>query len=121
MADWDLGGTRIFVQEHEESNSQILPRLQPLSGGTVIQIFGYESKVVKIGALIVGTTDRNDLRAMAKDGNTHTLTYWNGNTIDFYVKSVSFKQRPTVCQTIRPDLSETAPIFDVALELIVED
>lgn len=118
---WYLDSTRVFVQEHEESDSQIMPRLQPLAGGTVIQLFGYESKIVKVMAIIVGETDRNALRAMAKSGSTHTLTFPDTSTSDFYVKSVGFKQIYNICQTLRPDLAEDASVFNVSLELQQED
>lgn len=118
---WTLGGVRIFVQEHEESNSQILPRLQPLSGGTVIQIFGYESKIVKLNAIVVGDVDRNAIRAMPKTGSNYSLTFPGGGSMSMLVKSVVFKQRPNICQTLRPDLAEDANMYDAAIELYIED
>ena len=118
---WNLSGTRIFVQEHEETDGQIIPRIQPLSGGTTLQLFGYEFKIVKLSALIVGDTDRNALRAMAKSGSTHTLTFPDASTSDFYVKSASFKQLYNICQTLRTDLAEDANVYNVGIELMQED
>lgn len=116
-----MDSVRVFVQEHEETDGQIIPRIQPLSGGTTLQVFGYESKVVRIGAIIVGDTDRDALRAMPKSGSTHTLTFPDTSTSDFYVKSATFKQRYNICQTLRPDLAGDANVYDVVLELEQED
>lgn len=118
---WYLDSTRLFVQEHEETDSQIIPRLQPLSGGTVLQIFGYESKVVKLSAIIVGNTDRDALRGFAKDGGTHTLDFPDDTDDDFLIKSVVFRRVHCICQTLRPDLDEDAPVYEVSLELYQED
>ena len=54
---WTINGTRIFVNSLNGSGKNIFARLQPLSGGTVIQRFGYESPIRKIGGLIVGDDD----------------------------------------------------------------
>lgn len=118
---WYIDSTRIFVGDHEESNGQIIPRLQPLSGGTTLQIFGYESRITKLAALIVGETDRDAIRDMAKSGAQHTLTFPDTSTTDYYVKSVTFKQKYNICQTIRPDLAEDASVFDAIIELYIED
>lgn len=118
---WYIDSIRVFVQEHEESNGQIIPRIQPLSGGTVLQVFGYESRITKLSAIIVGDTDRDALRAMAKSGSNVTLTFPDSSTTDYIVKSVNFKQRHNLCQTLRTDLAEDAPIYDVGIEFFIED
>jgi len=117
---WELDGIRIFVQDYEGDNKQILPRLQPINGGTVIQIFGYESEVTKISSIVVGSGDLFALKAMAKDGIYHTLIT-PLLTDDFLVASVKHKWQRSICQTMRPDLPEDTPVFIVDIEFYIED
>ena len=63
---WTLGGNRIYAQKSNEDTGQILPRLQPLSGGTIIQSFGYDSLVRKITAIVVGDTIKDAIKATIK-------------------------------------------------------
>lgn len=117
---WTLNGIRIFVQENTADGSQIIPRLQPLSGGTVLQFFGYESYVRNINAYVVGDTDVAALLALRKTSTAYTLISPIGSLGDHYVKKVSFKQIPNICQTLRPDLAEDAPMYIVDMELYPE-
>ncbi|MGQ9642796.1 MAG: hypothetical protein ACUVT3_02940 [Ignavibacterium sp.] len=115
---WYLDTTRIFVQKYETTNNQIVARLQPLSGLSVHQIFGAESEVINIECLVVGNTDRNTLKAKVRDGATHTLTGAFGiNITGLIVKSMKDSLTNAICQTLRPDLPETAPVYSVSLEL----
>lgn len=114
---WTLNSIRIFVQESTAEGSQIIPRLQPLSGGTVLQIFGYEDRIHGINAIVVGDTDRDALLALRKTGNTYTLVSPEGSMGSYYVKKVAYKRIPNLCQTMRPDLAEDAPVYIFDLEL----
>ena len=58
---WTLGGTRIYPHTKKETASQIIPKLQPLNGGTVHQVFGYESPEITLTCLVVGSGDKNHL------------------------------------------------------------
>jgi hypothetical protein len=118
---WTLNGIRIFVQENTDEGSQIIPRLQPLDGGTVLQFFGYESIVKSINAYIVGDTDKNALEALYKTGNSYTLNSPMGNLGDYFVKKISPKQIPNTCQTLRPDLASDAPMYTVDIELYPDE
>jgi hypothetical protein len=40
-----------------------------------------------------------------------------GDLGDFYVKKVAFKQIANICQTLRPDLAEDAPMYIFDIEL----
>lgn len=115
--DWKLNNIRIFVQEHTGDGSQIIPRLQPLSGGTVLQFFGYESLVRSINAYVVGDTDRDALLALRKTGSSYDLTSPMGDLGNHYVKKAAFKQVRNICQTLRTDLASDAPMYLFDLEL----
>lgn len=114
---WLLGGTRIFVQEHSEVGSQIIPRLQPLTGDTIYQWFGYESPRVSLAGLVVGTIDKGTIGNMYTTGESVTLSGPYSIYKDYYVKDSTFTILPATCQTLRPDLSDDTPVFSVKLEL----
>lgn len=115
--NWSLAGIRIFVQEHVGDGSQIIPRLQPLSGSTVLQFFGYESLVRSINAYVVGDTDRDALLALRKTGSSYDLTSPMGDLGNHYVKKTNFKQVRNICQTLRSDLPTDSPMYLFDLEL----
>jgi hypothetical protein len=116
---WTLNSIRIIVQDNPENNKQIIARLQPVSGGTVLQVFGYEDNIVRINGIVVGTTDKDALLALSKTGNDYTLvTPYSSSS--FYVNSVSVKQRlGVISQTILIDATHDCddPIFDIDIEL----
>jgi hypothetical protein len=115
---WYLDSIRIFVQKFSRNNNQIVARLQPLNANTIHHIFGRESEIINVDGLVVGNNDYLTLKNMAMDGNLHTFTGNYGISFsDVIVKSVKGELQPIICQTIRPDLPETAPVYNVSLEL----
>lgn len=115
---WTLGGVRIYVQKAETGSSQILPRLQPVSGGTVVQSFGYEKDVRNVSAIIVGDTREAALKAFSKDGGAlHAYVSPEGSLGSFAVKSYSSNRTNSICQTIDITLPEDAPVYEVEMEL----
>ena len=117
---WTLGNTRIFVQQFRDDVGQIIPRLQPLNGGSVHQVFGYETSIVGVDALVVGQDDFNHLKTLTMSGVAFSLESYDGVIGNFLVKKVTGNRLPTVYQTIRQDLDCEAPLFDVSLELFLE-
>lgn len=120
--------TRIYTQELGSEVSQILPRLQPLAGGTVIQRFGHETDIYKLKCKVVGYTDLNILKSYVQDGLEHTISevasgvpsgymYFKN---DFYFKGVRENRNKSIQQTLRTDLDCYTPVFDVELELYKE-
>jgi len=115
---WTLNGIKMYIQDYTGTNPNTIARIQPLSGGTIIQHFGYESEVLKLSGIIVGTADRASLKGYAKTQSTYSLVHADGTTVGNYrVKSFSWKQISSVCQTMRPDLAKTAPVYQMELEL----
>lgn len=117
---WTINGIRIFVQESKEDAGQIVPRLQPLSGGTVLQVFGYESDIRTVGAVVVGDADKDAIKALRTTGSTYTLVSPEGSLGSFIVKNVSVNRVKCICQTLRPDLDAEAPVYDVEIQLYDE-
>lgn len=116
---WTLDSVRIFVQKLNDSDVQIIARLQPLGGGTTLHTFGYEDRVTKLSGYIVGLTDKNALEAMSKDDSWHTLSTPYGDWGDYKVKSCTFELTNIICQTLRPDLAENSPVFESEFELYI--
>ncbi len=113
---WTISGTRIFVEESKEEGGQIIPRLQPLGGATILQIFGYESIIRNISGVIVGDTDKNSLLSLRTDGVTHTLVGPEGTVGSFLVKNVSVNRVRSICQTLRTDLDADAPVYNFEIQ-----
>ena len=118
---WTLGGVRIYAQESAEETGQILPRLQPLAGNTVIQAFGYESTVRNVDAIVIGDARREALRAFAREATPVDFSGPEGSISDVIVRKLQAKRNKTVCQRIDLTLPETAPVYDISFELYVED
>jgi hypothetical protein len=118
---WTLNSIRIYTQEAKDDKNQIIPRLQPLDGGTILQFFGYEDLIKNLTAIVVGNTDRSALLALTTTGNSYTLITPEGNAGDFFVKKVSSNRIPNICQTLRPDLDEDAPMYTVNIELFQDN
>jgi hypothetical protein len=115
---WTLDGVRIFVQDLPHDTKQTIARLQPLSGGTVLQIFGYENPVYKLSGIIVGSGDLKSLEDMSIDGATHTLSGYFANE-DYYVASFSAKPKKPGYQSMRPDLDCEAQVYDIDMDLFL--
>jgi hypothetical protein len=114
---WTFAGVRIFVQSSKTEGEQIVPRLQPLAGNTVLQVFGYGGEIRSIAGLIVGNTDYDTLLNTRTTALNYDLTTPEGQTISYLVKSISLTREPKTCQTFRSDLAEDAPVYTVELQL----
>jgi len=113
---WMVDTTRIYVQEYQTDTKQIIARLNPLGGGTVHHLFGYEDPIAKLEGYVVGFDRVNLLRNMTNDGDLHFLTtpYASGY---FYINSMSEKPTPTLYQTLDITRDCEEPVFIVNLEL----
>ncbi len=114
---WSINGVRVFVQKNSATDKQIIARLQPLAGGTINQIYGYEGKVEKIGGIVVGDTDLAAIRALSRTGDSYTLVNYEGTIGDFFVSDVQYDRVQCICQTLREDLDSDAPVYTIELSL----
>jgi len=117
---WSYGGVRIYVQERTLDWDQLTARLNPLGGGTILHHFGYDERIDKVTAIVVGSTNLASLYAFTSDATDHELVTPYGNA-DFYLKHMTARQRRGTCQTIDPTQAEDVPVFDVDLELYYDD
>jgi hypothetical protein len=119
---WTLGGQRIYVQEADEAMAQIAPRLQPLSGGSIVQSFGYDSTIRTISAIVVGDTIKNALKNFSKDGMTaHAFVSPEGSLGNWMVKGFKANRTTSTCQSIDQTQPEDAPVYECQIELWIED
>lgn len=120
--DWTYDSNRIYVQKIGEGSSAIAPRLQPLSGGSIIQSFGYDSTILNITAIVVGDTIKDALKALSRDGmQLHELESPEGSLGNWMLKDFSSDRTDSTCQTIDITQPEEAPVYDVELTLWRED
>ena len=115
---WSYNEIRIFVQDRVIDADQIIARLNPLSGGTILHAFGSDERIDKLNAYIVGLDDWRDLYD-SRDGASHWLTSPGGSGL-FMLKHFTSKDVMTTCQTLRTDLPEDSPVFIVDLELYID-
>ena len=115
---WTYGGLRIYPDKSGENTSAILPMLQPLGGGTIVQAFGFQSTVRQLSGLIVGDTIKEALEAFAKDGGAaHALVSPEGSLGNFMMKSFNVDRTMSTCQTIDITQPEEAPVYNFQMEL----
>lgn len=118
---WSLNGIRLFVTEYGNDYKNIIARLQPLGGGTIYHVFGYEFTTSKLSAYIVGDADNASLKALTRTGNSYSLISDQGAYGNFLVNGVSLKRTNSICQTLRPDLATTAPVYIADIELFHDE
>jgi hypothetical protein len=116
---WYIDSTRIIMQKLSGDSEQIIPRLQPLTGGTELQFFGYENEVTKAIGKVVGESDLSTIKDMRKDAALHAITGPQSFNTSYYVKGVHWTRDKAQWQTIRPDLDCDTPVFTVEIELYV--
>src|SRR6185369_14038825 len=96
---WTIGGHRIYVQKITKGASQIMPRLQPVSGGSKLQSFGYDSTVRNVQAIVVGDTIEQIIEGYSKDGGTaHALVSPEGSLGNWIVKDYNSDRTSSTCQ-----------------------
>ena len=117
---WTYNSIRIYVQELNDIDVQEIAKLNPFGGGSIYHVFGYQDPITKITGIIVGTTDRSNLRNCKTTGSIYELNTPWGVWCTGYLKQMSTKLQDSICQTMRPDLDSDAPVFDVELEIYQE-
>ena len=120
MANWTLGGTRIFVTQLSDSAGQIVAKLQPLDGGTIYHTFGYENHTYKLDFLIAGTTDLETIKGYATSGISYSLISPWGTLGDFIVGNVTITPTHSIWQSFNSEELCTAMVFAVSMELLEE-
>jgi hypothetical protein len=117
---WKYGGTRVYVRAHDGKSSQIIARLQPLNAGTILHIFGYEDEVITVAGLVATSGDMETLKARRTTGTSYVFSGPEGIVGNYYLGGIQWKRLPTTCLILfdRPGLSETAPTYDVTMELL---
>ena len=118
---WYIESVRIFPQESVKNFEQIIAELNPLAGGSIYHNFGWSEEKRNVNVYIVGLVDDAAIAAMTTTGTPITLSGPYGAD-DYLLKSAASSQVPfVICQSIRPDLAEDAPVFIVDLELWLDE
>lgn len=120
MAHWTFGSppVTIFITKWQPTWKQTVARLHPLGGGTVYHTFGYENQIARAEGFLVGYSDLSSMEVFSQSEATIEVFHPQaGSYGDFYLAQMQADELSTVCQTLRPDLDEDAPVFKVSLEL----
>lgn len=115
---WRYAGLRIYVSDDAGNTNQIIPRLQPVEGATVLQLYGHESEIRQIKGLMVGYDKFTHIKTLVASGVSFLLEtpYESGW---YYPKKIAVSQIASICQTLEPELGDDAPLYNVELELFV--
>ena len=117
---WTLNGVRVYIYGAPESKQQIIARHNVLAGGTVHQAFGYEDETLKLKGVVVGTANAAALKTLTTSGTTLTLvTPWSSKSV--WVENVSVSPKITISQTIDTAQDCGAVVYDLDLDLLVEE
>lgn len=114
---WTINSTRIYVQDVNDENKQIIARLNPFGGGTIHHIFGYEDPILNLKAVVIGSGNMDLLEGYTKTGSSYSLVTPYGTWGNYLVNKTVKKILPGICQTIDRTLPDTAPVYSVDLEL----
>lgn len=115
---WTFDGNRIYVTDEEVSSNQIIARLQPLAGTTILHAFGYEAEIFKFTCKVVGTSVLDALKYMRSTGLAYTMQETNESfSKNFYLHNLSYKRDKTIWQSIDPAQDCATPVYTVTLEL----
>jgi hypothetical protein len=117
MAGWYYNGIRIYATDLDGEDVQIVSKHNPLGGGTVHHVFGYADPILTLNCVVVGNTDMLALQGLATTGLSYTLSAWEGYAGEYLLDAVKYTRRPVWKQTIRPDLGDSAPVYNVTLAL----
>ena len=116
---WFFDSTKIFPQTYNIDKKQIIARLNPLGGGTVLHFFGYENETIKMTVMLAGETNLGVLLAAAEDGAGHYIIE-SGTGVSItsvYVNNITANRLPVIYQTFDPSEDCDAVVYSVDMEL----
>ena len=113
---WTINGIRVYTQEYNESVRQQIARLQPLAGGTVLHIFGYEEPIIKIRGKVVGSGNFELLKATTTLGTTVSFVS-DLDTKNVTVLNVTGSRDRSISQTIDILQACDSPVYSVDVEV----
>lgn len=116
---WTFNNVRIYTNRDDDKVAQVIARLQPLTGSTILHIFGNEAEIKSIGGLIATSGDLITLKGLVSTGLSYTLSGPEGIVGDYFVKDFTSKRTTAVnsCFFDRPALPSDVPVYEVGLEL----
>ena len=116
---WTFNGVRIYVQQADEKDTNMIARLQPISGGTTLHHFGYEDEIMAISCKVVTDADKDALKALAKTSSAYAFVSPEGSLGSYYVNEFSASRTASTNITYfdRPGLDCDTPEYDVTMTL----
>jgi hypothetical protein len=114
---WKFNTVQIFVTGYNEHVKQLIARLQPLGLESIYHTFGYQSPEYSIQAYVVGNYDKDLIKYFSGTGLEYTLSGPEGVLGIFYLQDIKITRTTAIHQTIRQDLPDDSPVYQVDLSL----
>jgi hypothetical protein len=120
---WTLNSIRIYANKHDAKQSKVIARLQPLDGSTILHSLGHDNEIVSLGGLVVTSGDMDSLKALVDTEVSYALVGPEGALGNYYIKDLAYNRTPIVniCIFDRPEIPSSAPVYDVSMELYVDN
>ncbi len=120
---WTLNGIRLYVQEKDNDIEQILARLNPYNGPTILHRWGRESEKLTLNALVLTSGDIGLLDAMTIDTTSYAFITPEGAGGNWIVKKLSWSRDKSVRHVFfdRPSVPDDAPLYRVSMELYIDE
>ncbi len=119
---WTYNSIRMYVQGFNPKDTNIIARLQPLSGGTVLHHFGYEDQKLTLRGKVVTEADKDALEALIQTASSYALVGPEGSIGNYFVKNFNAVRDPTANSIWhdRPSLDCDVPVYTITLELWID-
>lgn len=119
---WRYNGIRVYADKYDTKTERNIARLNPLSGSTILHMFGTDSEIINFGGLVATDSDMDALKALVSTSSSYTLSGPEGIIGDYYLKGLKAGRTPItfICLFDRPAVSGNAPVYDVEMELYLD-
>ncbi len=114
---WLINSVRLYVQQLEDGEGEIIPRLQPLNNRTQLQFFGREAPVIKVQAKVVGSGNLESIRTLSRNQTECTLAGYDFSYANLYIKGFNYQIDPAALQTIDTTQDCETPVYTLTMEL----
>jgi hypothetical protein len=120
---WTFNGVRLYVQEKSNDVEQIIARLNPVSGPTILHRWGRESEVLSLNALVLTSGDITLLDALTASATSYPFNTPEGSGGMWILNKLSWDRHESINHTFfdRPALDSNTPLYRVSMELYLDE
>lgn len=120
---WTFNGIRLYVQDKSSDVEQIIARLNPSSGPTILHRWGRDSEVLNITALVLTSGDIGLLDETTLSVTSYQLNTPEGDGGMWILKKLSWDRSDSINHTFfdRPSLDTNTPLYRVSMEFYLDE